>query len=375
MSSGRIIITFYGDFVASHPNEIEFSNDIDSLISSSDVNVVNFEAPIETNEKALMKSGPSLFQSKDSPCFLENKGFNVVSMANNHIFDYNLAGCEQSVSSFKKASVIGVGNWDEAYKVRIKVINNIRVGFIALCHREFMVLDDSSDTTQKYGCAWVNHHLALDRVREARRDCDYLFVYPHAGVEDIDVPIPEWRNVYRQFIDAGADAVVASHPHIIQGCECYKGRFIYYSLGNFFFERENMPSHWKKGLCVSFTIQDGTISPSLFFVRKDGMKLTHDVDELANFNKLNALLGNSPEYEKRLNDYVRKLMPMYLYYYKLSLNGLPNDKRDLKMILRCIKSWLRGKHSYLLLLNMIRCESHRWLFMRGLNLMIYNNCK
>ncbi|MBR5352415.1 MAG: CapA family protein [Bacteroidales bacterium] len=73
---------------------------------------------------------------------------------------------------------------------------------------------------------------------------DYLFVLPHDGIEYVDAPMPETIARYRDFIDYGADGIFGAHLHCPQGWEEYKGRPIFYSLGNFFFNS-------KKGHIVS----------------------------------------------------------------------------------------------------------------------------
>lgn len=59
----------------------------------------------------------------------------------------------------------------------------------------------------------------------------------HAGLEDEDIPLPEWRERYRELIDVGCDVIIGGHTHMVQGCEIFKEKLICYSLGNFVFER------------------------------------------------------------------------------------------------------------------------------------------
>ena len=76
---------------------------------------------------------------------------------------------------------------------------------------------------------------ALEAIKTARGQCDYLVVYVHWGVERETEPKDYQRAMGRQYIDAGADLVIGSHPHVLQGIEYYKGKPIFYSLGNFVF--------------------------------------------------------------------------------------------------------------------------------------------
>ena len=366
-------IVFCGDFVALHPECVKFSPRLEGLITHADLRIINFEAPVECGASPVEKSGPVLCQSAFSPKFLEQKGFNAISLANNHMFDYGIDGFQNTVAAFLRARVMGAGTWDEAYTLQQFEINGVKIGVLALCQREFRVLDDVSDPHQKIGCAWVNHQRVLRTIAESRKECDYIFVYPHCGTEDMDMPLPEWRNKYREFIDAGADAVVASHPHIIQGWEVYRDKYIFYSLGNFFFERESRYEHWKKGLVVSFSVGGGAHpKPSVVCVKRDGMQLDIDDSLLPDTEKLNKILQNKDLYYNRLNDKIRELMPMYFNYYERSLNGFSRGLGFRTVVRRFLNMW-HGRREYYLLLNMIRCESHRWVFIRGIEMMLYNN--
>ena len=72
-------------------------------------------------------------------------------------------------------------------------------------------------------------------IRKLREQCDYLVVYVHWGIERKETPEDYQRSLGKQYIDAGADVVIGSHPHVLQGVEYYKGKPIVYSLGNFIF--------------------------------------------------------------------------------------------------------------------------------------------
>lgn len=361
-----IRVLFCGDFVAQNPKNVVFEEKIKEIINNSDLRIVNFEAPIKVHNDAFKKSGPTISQSRESVNFLEDLGFNAVSFSNNHIFDYGLSGFNHTKSLFKKAKTMGAGNWDEAYSINSFVIKNTKIGILALCHREFYVLDNEFDDEQISGCAWINHQKAMDAIISNRKDYDFLFVYAHAGVEDIDIPLPEWRIKYRQFIDAGADAVIASHPHIIQGFEKHCGKYIFYSLGNFFFEYEVKHEHWKRGLLVTLNIENNIITPEIFYVKRINCMLQLDTSPQCNIEQLNLILNDTILYNKHLNHKIEELLPMYLKYLERSLNGI-SFNASLKEIIYKIYSAIKGQRDYLLLTNIIRCESHRWLLLRGIS--------
>ena len=77
--------------------------------------------------------------------------------------------------------------------------------------------------------------LLLEEIRKQKQENDYVFVMVHWGIERDERPQEYQRTLGKQYIDAGADLVIGSHPHVLQGVEYYKEKAIVYSLGNFIF--------------------------------------------------------------------------------------------------------------------------------------------
>lgn len=122
-------ITIWGGFKANSVDHLNMSGELQLLLNQSRLNVVNFEAPIKSKAEPIRKSGPNICQHPDSPEWLEIRGFNVVSLANNHTMDYCPEGLEQTRKAFGKAAVIGAGTWDEAYAPAvITTKDGLRVG-------------------------------------------------------------------------------------------------------------------------------------------------------------------------------------------------------------------------------------------------------
>ena len=232
-------INIFGDFVAT--GEMPEMIDLRNLLSEADYNVVNFEAPIRMEKaKQTTKSGPSICQNEKGPKWLLQQGFNIFTLANNHAMDYGIEGLKATVSALGKEKVLGAGTWEDAYKPFILKKDNVTVALLALTHCEFGTLTDEYDKRNlaQYGTAWINHPKIDGLIVRLKGKVDYVIVLAHAGVENIEQPLPEWRDRYKSMIDLGCDAVIASHPHIIQGYEEYQGKPIFYSLGNFFFQKD-----------------------------------------------------------------------------------------------------------------------------------------
>lgn len=148
-------------------------------------------------------------------------------------------------------------------------------------------------------------------IQEYKKSTDYLVMYLHAGLEDESIPLKEWREIYRTYIDFGADLVVAGHPHIIQGKEEYKGKWIYYSLGNFFCNGNCSSGYFdyihSLVLCCDFE-ETGLSLRERFVDFEDGKVRASKpgVDQL--FGKLSSLLlpCHSDQYDEQYEDIIIK---------------------------------------------------------------------
>lgn len=362
-------INIFGDFVCQLDKLPVIDETIIRYIEHADLNIVNFEAPICTEDSSpIEKSGPALRQVIGAPSYLESTGFNVITVANNHFMDYGEDAAIESMSSFKKAQLLGAGYGENAYKPLIVEECGLKVGFISLTHFEFGTLSDENCGAKKFGTAWINSSMVDSIVKQTSEQVDFLIVLPHAGIENITQPLPEWRSRYRQFIDLGADLVIASHPHIIQGSEVYKGKDIFYSLGNFFFPwlgADAVPNTWYNGMSVQLEITQSGIKTTPFFTKFTNDIISIDEDSgLSLFVESSNVLKNNKEYEVTISKECKDLLPLYydLFYYSgyVKIGVGQWLKKCLKIILN------RTKTSNTHIINNLRCESHRYAIIRAL---------
>ena len=361
---------FVGDFYSKNVERINFSSDLERIIDTSNIVFCNFEAPIKTDNIAAQKVGPSLFQSVNAPEFLEKKGFNVIGLANNHIADFGQKGILKTMESFQHSLLLGVGTFDQAYSLKKVEIEGTTIGFLAFSHYEFGILDNRVDN-KTLGSAWINHPCIDDLIRESVKKVDILILIAHAGVEDIDLPLPEWRERYKTFIHLGVDAVIGMHPHVPQGWELIDGKPIFYSLGNFYFDMHSDNPQFYNGLGVLLDYKNNNI------VDINVLNLLNDnglvkIDERPEVNEYIEGLSKCLSHElymNSLNDLILDLWNnVYEKYLFVGTNGL-TMKYGMKFFLKRLYGTLfRKKGKPLFLLNIFRCESHRWLIQRALNL-------
>lgn len=360
-----------GDFVSQEPKSIQVDEKLQSLLKSADFVAVNFEAPVRGAGKPIYKSGPSLTQSKDSPAFIESLGANIIMMANNHMMDQDKEGCEETIKAFSSnAHIMGVGALNDAYRLHVVEKDGVKVGLLCFVHKEFGALGLDANSAD-YGTAWINHPLVNKVILNAKKACDVLVVLPHAGVEDVVVPLPEWRARYQEFIDLGVDAVIASHPHTPQGWEEYNGRMIYYSLGNFFFQLFSCQhgENWYKGLVVEMNID---VDKKLSFKVHNSKftETTLGIDESAECKEYNdylcELFVNENKYWEYLNGTLRNLWPEYKLYLLRGLAAVA-PTTNMHVLVHAVYGLFKGA-DLPMMLNNFQCESHCWAIERMLRL-------
>ncbi len=164
-------------------------------------------------------------------------GVDIVTLANNHALDYGSDALTDTCRTLDEAGILRVGageNREEAARAEIMDLNGISVGFVG-ASRVFPTADWAAGASHIGMLSAYDAEGFLEAVRQARQQCDYLVVYVHWGIERDTVPQTYQRQLAYQAVDAGADMVVGSHPHVLQGIEYYKGKPILYSLGNFVF--------------------------------------------------------------------------------------------------------------------------------------------
>jgi poly-gamma-glutamate synthesis protein (capsule biosynthesis protein) len=368
-------VTIWGDFKANKTDRLSLSGDLTYLLNKSDVNIVNFEAPITCIGIPIRKSGPNISQCADSPEWLERYGFNLVSMANNHAMDFGKEGMNATMMAFQKASVIGCGTWEKAYRLKIvETADGLKVGFLACTHCEFGTLTDAT-SKDNLGTAWA---LAPDfekAIQHGGDCCDFLIVIAHCGVEFLEQPLPEWRERYKRWIELGADAVIASHPHVPQGWEFYHGKPVCYSLGNFCFDRRGkkvVPQNWYNSLCCILDLDKQkeirmTIRPIVFDAKTRYISDNTSDEFNAYLNRINMVLSKEGDYMDYVNRSVLQLLPHYMNQF--SRGGLIHNPFSIGFVKGLAEGLLgRGLLKKEHWLNNLQCESHRWVIQRAVKL-------
>lgn len=335
---------------------------VSQVVKEADYSIVNLECPIDDARigMPINKIGPSLRGSSDGLSLLSDIGFKCVTLANNHFKDYNSEGCTSTFNALKKRNIdyVGAGeNLKEASKVLYKEINSKRIAFVNCCEHEFSIATENSPGS--------NPMKPIDlyyTISGAKRNADYVVVITHGGIEMYNLPSPRMQTLYRYFVDIGADLVVNHHQHCFSGYEDYKGKRIYYGLGNFYFPALNHDSLlWQRGYMVRVFFDDThmTFGEIPYSQSYEKGVCVEDMTSLSKeMNDLNSIISDRVQLKKSYDKLTSGDKYGFINPYNSRLaRGLA--RRGL------IPSFV-SKKSLLELYAKIRCESHKDRFLNYL---------
>jgi len=367
-------ILVVGDIVNTRNSNSFIDIELQKIIKEQDFAICNFEAPIEGDYAKFQKVGPNMSQKRETTQILKKSGFDLLLLANNHMYDYGLEGLESTLSSAKECQldVIGAGeSYSEAYKPMIKELNGLKIGFVNASEAQFGALDESN-LYQSSGYAWVNHPLIDETIIELKDKVDKIIVCIHAGLENYPMPLAQWKARYRNLCDLGADAIIGSHPHVPQGFEIYKEKPIFYSLGNFYFDTASFANSADHSFSVILKITKAKILFDLIYHYKlDGeVKLSNKRDVPFDVEDLNKLLVNDIEIEEMYIDAYRNITRrMFTSIYNSYLPGDTLLQLMRKTILKFIYLPKLKTRREFLLQHLNRNETYRWVTVTAIELL------
>jgi len=193
----------------------------------------NMESPI-TNRGVPVTDKPYIFRVKpeDAVCLRDLK-IDAVSIANNHLMDYNHEGMIDTIATLDRLNIMHTGGGRNLAEARRPVIlknGGTGIVILAYCNRP---PTDYYAAADRAGIAPIDIRIISDDIAAYKLSDNIVVVSLHWGIEQTSRPQGSQVALARQIIDAGADAVVGHHPHWPQGIEIYRNRPVIYSLGNF----------------------------------------------------------------------------------------------------------------------------------------------
>jgi poly-gamma-glutamate synthesis protein (capsule biosynthesis protein) len=189
-------------------------------------------------------------------------GFDLLSLANNHILDYGRLAMEDTFLRLKQAGIdyVGAGfNENEACFPKIKEMKNTKIAFLAFTNVGSPLWQAKENSS---GICWLNEKNLEKGIKSAKERADIILVMFHFGDEYKTKSNSIQKYFSHLAIDLGADLIIGHHPHVVQEIEEYKGKYIAYSLGNFIFD-QNFSKETMEGMLLKVVIENKKIKEIL----------------------------------------------------------------------------------------------------------------
>lgn len=267
---------------------------LDGMFKKDDLTVVNLETPITTggvgaaDKQFVFKGAPKALDA------LKAAGVDAVNLANNHTLDQGEEGLLDTLGHLSKRSIpyVGAGSDSkEAYSAQYFERKGIKIALLGFT-RVMPKIDWSAGANKPGLASAYDSSEALKAIAAARKKADLVVVVVHWGKERVEQYDATQQTLGRSFIDAGADLVMGGHPHVLQGIEPYKGKWIAYSTGNFIFTRSTNPATWEtavfqaecsaKGQCsLQLNPMDAELGQPVPMNDADGQLLLNKVESLS----------------------------------------------------------------------------------------------
>lgn len=213
------------------------SKELQEEFSAADIVMVNQEFAFSSRGT---KAPNKQFTFKVDPKYVAaftDMGIDIVTLANNHSLDFGEEALMDSFTTLKDAGIMysGAGNnLVEAREIKYIEIQDRRIAYLS-ASRVIPETGWNAGSNKPGLLTTYDPTNLVEDIKEARQASDFVVVYVHWGIERATKPEAYQRNLAKAYIDAGADIVIGSHPHVLQGIEYYNGKPIVYSLGNFMF--------------------------------------------------------------------------------------------------------------------------------------------
>lgn len=237
-------------------------------LASAEITVGNFESTLSTNGRPT-QGGDSFAADPDVGGGLKLAGFDLLSLANNHVGDYGNAAMRTTFDRFEDLQIATVGagrNLDQARRPVVITRNGVKVGFIGVDS----IGETPAATSRQPGTNRLNmpprtgplNREQLDRIvsdiRRLDRQVDTVVVMTHWGTQYTHRPEASQRTAAKAFAEAGADVILGGHPHWVQGWEMAGSTVVIHSLGNFVFDMD-FQVKTNEGVFVEIVLWDGKV--------------------------------------------------------------------------------------------------------------------
>lgn len=362
----KIIIT--GDFCLDNGIEDlclnnqfeELYGNVLPILREKDLSITNLECPLTEKVNPIEKTGRKFIANPKCIDAIKYGAFDVVTLANNHILDQNENGLKDTIRLCKENGIKTVGageNLAAAMQPLYLRIKNRTIAILNFAEHEFSIA-----TKNTAGAAPLDPIKNYYEIAEARKKSDIVIVIIHGGNEYYPLPSPRVMEIYRFFAHLGASAVIGHHTHCSSGFETFRGVPIFYSLGNFIFDRHKQNKSWYEGYLVRMTVVENRVGRIVLIPY---FQCKHDAGlELMDERESGEFLKEIERYSGVIQDTALLNNQWQAFCKSQELNYLAALKclgrvRKFMVKKRILPRPRIKKKDLTALLNLFRCQAHR----------------
>lgn len=334
-----------------------FGKEITQLFSGADFCVCNLEGALTDYPDKCRKTGPVKVATTSAVEAYKKLGINLCLLANNHATDGGHQGMIDTMRTLDNAGInhIGAGkNQNEIVRFIIQKVGGLNIGFYNVS--ETMYNKPTKDTAG----AWLyDEYVVCRELEQLKKQCDYLVVLYHGGIEKFHYPSPETRKRFHRMADCGADMILAQHTHCV-GCEeYYNGSYLLYGQGDFLL-KNFAPGLTDTGLIVELVIENGQVQVKKHKVKSvDNLFVRYDEQQdLSEFNSRSNKVGDEDYVYQELQKFCDKELRLYLTAFKSPSKLRLRLKRFFP---KAYKKWLYqyNERDLMFALHTLRSEQNR----------------
>ncbi len=214
------------------------SEDLLSYMREQDFLIVNSEFPFSDRGSAMPGKQYTFRAATKNVDIYHEMGVDLVTLANNHVYDFGRDAFYDTLSTLKGASIpyIGAGvNIEEAMQPYYLIVNGYKIAFLNATRAEKYILTPEATETEGGVFRCYDPTAFANKISQTKQQSDYVVALVHWGTENTHNLENVQKETGRLYIDSGADMVIGTHAHVLQGVEFYNGKLIAYNLGNFIF--------------------------------------------------------------------------------------------------------------------------------------------
>ena len=332
---------------------------LSSSLKEFDFSLTNFECPATDIDTGIEKCGPCQKAKPSIIPTIRKTGISLISLANNHIKDFGEQGVLDTMKYCQHEGLAYVGagsNKAEAAKPYFFEIKGKCFGILTFAEYEF---NGASETSP--GANIFDVYSSVEQIQDARRQCDFLLVLYHGGIEHYRYPSPELQKKCHMLVRLGANAVICQHSHCIGTYEYYQKGYILYGQGNAIFGyRENNPA-WNEGLFLTLTVHDNELKVDykLLKATQKGVCFANESEECKRLQQLTSdseKLSNDKYIWKSWNEFCATQAALdlpLLVCWPLSMIRLN------RLLKNRLFKWMTSRCARMATMNFIHCDALR----------------